>query len=177
MARAVGRDVMVRLIGEVAELREEMKTTRTHTRIMSSGMSYALTSLGSMRENMGAMQVNMGVMRENMGVMQSNMDAMRQNMDAMRQNMDVMWQSMDVTRQNMDVMWRNMDSFRSNADVMMTHVESVVGELRALSGGLQRMDAHAGRMARLLGSLADSTNARFEQVEKRLTALEDDEKH
>ncbi|NVJ23422.1 hypothetical protein HUW62_19540 [Myxococcus sp. AM011] len=170
MARAVGRDVMVRLIGEVAELREEMKTTRTHTRIMSSGMSYALTSLGSMRENMGAMQVNMGVMRENMGVMQSNMDAMRQNMD-------VMWQSMDVTRQNMDVMWRNMDSFRSNADVMMTHVESVVGELRALSGGLQRMDAHAGRMARLLGSLADSTNARFEQVEKRLTALEDDEKH
>lgn len=170
MARAVGRDVMVRLIGEVAELREEMKTTRTHTRTMSSGMSYALTSLGSMRENMGAMQVNMGVMRENMGVMQANMDSMRQNMD-------VMWQSMDVTRQNMDVMWRNMDSFRSNADVMMTHVESVVGELRALSGGLQRMDAHAGRMARLLGSLADSTNARFEQVEKRLTALEDDEKH
>ncbi|MCP3164361.1 hypothetical protein [Myxococcus qinghaiensis] len=170
MARAVGRDVMVRLIGEVAELREEMKTTRTHTRIMSSGMGHALTSLGSMRENMGAMQVNMGAMRENMGTMQANMDAMRQNMD-------VMWQSMDVTRQNMDVMWRNMDSFRSNADVMMTHVESVVGELRALSGGLQRMDTHAGRLARLLGSLADSTNARFEQVEKRLTALEDDEKH
>lgn len=149
MARAVGRDVMVRLIGEVAELREEMKTTRTHTRIMSSGMGNVLTSLRAMREDMGAMQVNM--------------DVMRGNMDAMRQNMDVMWQS--------------MDSFRSNADVMTTHMESVVGELRALSGGLHRMETHAGRMARLVGSLADSTNARFEKVEKRLDALEDDEKN
>lgn len=135
MARAVGRDVMVRLSGEVAALREEMKTPRTHTRIMSSGMGSVLTSLRAMREDMGAMQVNMDVMRA------------------------------------------NMDSFRANTEVMVPHVESMVGELRGLSGGLQRMETHVGRMARLLGSLADTTSACFEQVEKRLDALEDDEKN
>jgi hypothetical protein len=34
------------------------------------------------------------------------------------------------------------------------------------------METHAGRMARLLGTLAESTNERFERVEKRLDALE-----
>jgi|GEM_PF-7062886 len=99
---------MARLIGEVAEFREEIRTARTHARAMASGIGSMFESAELLRGDIGALQANMSAVRANMSAVRANMSAVRANMSAVR---------------------ANMSAVQANLDVMTTHLDATAGSV------------------------------------------------
>jgi len=64
MARAVGVDGVVRLMGEVAELRQQMRAAQEDLKFMSSCLGSVIANVASLQVGIEAMRSRMEAMRE-----------------------------------------------------------------------------------------------------------------
>ncbi|WP_164018675.1 hypothetical protein [Pyxidicoccus trucidator] len=70
MARAAGGDVVVQFLGEVAELRKELRGAQTDVRFLSSSLGSAIAQLACMRVAMDSMKSTLESVQQRLGALE-----------------------------------------------------------------------------------------------------------
>jgi methyl-accepting chemotaxis protein len=179
MARVKGGDVLLQLMDTVAQLK---KTAEQHAEQLE-GIAKLGIETSTRVEGLGTHTFGLGSQARDLS---KRMDDLSNRMDDMSTRMDDMSTRMDDMSTRMDDMSTRMDDMSSRTSGLANGFDSLATRVTALEEDLELQAQNfveasktarthvqqLGRLARLLGELADGSERRFVKIEGRITALE-----